>query len=101
MTCDGGKWSRGADLDYAWFRSNRIGPDHVRYHAPAQEDLGSFDAPADPQYGSLALPFRGPLKVGEGRKYRRTADDAGKLVYCQVSATDDGATVWKSAVARD
>ncbi len=100
LTCDAGKWSRGADLDYAWFRSNPIGRDHVRYHAPAQEDLGSFDAPADPRYGSLALPFRGPLKVGEGRKYRPTADDAGKLVYCQVSATDHGATVWKSAVAR-
>ena len=59
---------RRADYDYAWFRSNRIGPGHVRYNAPAQEDLGSFNAPADPQFGSLPLPYRGPLKVGEGRR---------------------------------
>jgi hypothetical protein len=100
LKCETGKWSRRADLDVAWYRSNRIGRDHAHLHAPAQEDLGSFDAPADPQFGSLPLPFRGPLKVGEGRSYRVTADDVGKLVYCQVSATDDGATVWKSAPAR-
>jgi hypothetical protein len=101
LRCNGGQWSEGAELDYTWFRSNAIGPEHVRYHAPAQEDLGSFDAPADPRYGSLALPFRGPLKVGEGRRHRPTDEDVGKLVYCQVAATDDGATVWKSAVPRD
>jgi hypothetical protein len=38
--------------------------------------------------------------VGEGLMYRPTDEDEGKLVYCQVAATDDGATVWKSAVAR-
>ena len=54
---------------FAWFRSNQIGPEHVRYHAPAQEDLGNFNAPADPQFGSLPLPYRGPLKVGEGSRY--------------------------------
>jgi Domain of Unknown Function (DUF1080) len=102
LSCDRGEWHRGGqlDYDYAWFRSNQIGPEHVHYHAPAQEDLGSFNAPADPQFGSLPLPFRGPLKVGEGRTYTVTADDVGKLVYCQVSATADGATVWKSAPAR-
>jgi hypothetical protein len=101
LTCGRGEWvnARKARFDVAWYRSNQIGPDHVHLHAPAQEDLGSFDAPADPQFGTLPLPFRGPLKVGEGLKYTPTADDVGKLVYCQVSATNDGATVWKSAVA--
>jgi Domain of Unknown Function (DUF1080) len=101
LTCDRGQWRRGGqlDYDYGWFRSNQIGPEHVRYHAPAQEDLGNFSAPADPRFGSLPLPFRGALKVGEGRTYTVTADDVGKLVYCQVSATDDGATAWRSAVA--
>jgi hypothetical protein len=101
LTCGRGEWThaRRARFDVAWYRSNQIGPDHVHLHAPAQEDLGSFDAPADPQFGALPLPFRGPLKVGEGLKYTPTADDVGKLVYCQVSATDNGATVWKAAVA--
>jgi len=103
LTCDRGDWQREGQLDYAysWFRSNPIGPDHVRYHAPAQEDLGNFSAPADPQFGSLPLPYRGPLKVGEGRSYTVTGDDVGKLVYCQVSATEDGATAWKIAPARE
>ena len=102
LTCDRGEWASGGHNDYSftWYRSNPIGPDHVRYHAPAQEDLGSFNAPADPQFGSLPLPYRGPLKVGEGRSYTVTADDVGKLVYCQVSATRDGATVFKIAPAR-
>ena len=67
-----GNTPRQPTTAYTWFRSNPIGPGHVHYHAPAQEDLGSFNAPADPQFGSLPLPFRGPLKVGEGTKY--TAD---------------------------
>ena len=37
--------------------------------------------------------------MGTGRKYVPTADDIGKLVYCQVSATNDGATVWETASA--
>jgi hypothetical protein len=103
LSCDRGEWSRGGQLgyDYTWFRSNQIGPGHVHYNAPAQEDLGSFNAPADPQFGSLALPYRGPLKVGEGRRYTVTGDDVGKLVYCQVAATNDGATAWKLAPARE
>ena len=102
LSCDRGDWQRGGQLDYAysWFRSNQIGPEHVRYLAPAQEDLGSFNAPADPQFGSLPLPYRGALKVGEGRTYTPTAEDVGKLIYCQVSATTGGATVFKQAVAK-
>ena len=101
LTCGRGEWVNTPKADYSvtWFRSNQIGPGHVHYNAPAQEDLGSFNAPADPQFGSLPLPYRGPLKVGEGIKYTPTADDVGKLVYCQVSATNDGATVWESAPA--
>ena len=34
-------------------------------------------------------------------RYTPTADDVGKLVYCQVSATAGGATVWRSAVAQE
>ena len=102
LTCHRGNWrdARGADYDIAWYRSNVIGPDHPHHHAPSQEDLGSFNAPADPEFGSLPLPFRGPLKVGSGKKYTLTEEDAGKQVYCQVSATSrDGATVWASASA--
>jgi hypothetical protein len=101
LTCDRGDWVNEGHNKYsfAWYRSNPIGPDHVRYHAPAQEDLGNFNAPADPQFGTLPLPYRGPLKVGEGRTYTVTADDVGKLVYCQVSATRSGATVFKIAPA--
>ena len=102
LNCGRGEWDTAGRADYSvsWFRSNQIGPEHVRYIAPAQEDLGSFNAPADPQFGSLPLPYRGPLKVGEGRSYTPTAEDVGKLVYCQVSATTGGATVFKQAVAK-
>ena len=55
--------------------------------------------PADPEFGTQPLPFLGPLKVGEGSKYTPTAEDVGKLVYCQVSANNGGATVWKTASA--
>jgi hypothetical protein len=102
LTCDRGKWDndRHADFDYAWYRSNVIGPDHPRLHAPSQEDLGSFDAPAEPGLGSLPLPYRGPLRVGSGKHYRPTAEDVGKLVYCQVSVTsDDRATAWATGSA--
>jgi hypothetical protein len=34
-----------------------------------------------------------------GWKHAPTADDVGTLVYCQVSATNDGATVWRTATA--
>ena len=99
LTCGRGEWQNARNYDVAWFRSNSIGPDHPRYHAPSQNDLGSFSAPAEPEFGSQPLPYMGPLKIGDGKTYTPTADDVGKLVYCQVSATNDGATVWKSAPA--
>lgn len=101
LTCTRGKWDAAGkpSFDVTWHRANRIGPDHPRYHAPSQEDLGSVDAPADPRYGTQDLPYRGPLQVGSGKHYRPTAEDVGKLVYCQVAATDDGASVWETASA--
>ena len=47
--------------------------DHPRYRAPSQNDLGSFNAPADPQFGTQPLPYLGPFKVGEGAKYTPSA----------------------------
>ena len=101
LTCGRGEWENTPHADYsvAWYRSNIVGPDHPRYRAPSQNDLGSFNAPADPEFGTQPLPYLGPFKVGEGAKYTPTAEDAGKLVYCQVSATNDGATAWKTASA--
>jgi 3-keto-disaccharide hydrolase len=101
LSCEGGKWKNAGkkDLSYSWYRSNVIGADHPRLRAPAQEDLGNFDAPAEPAFGSLPLPYRGPLKVGEGKRYTPTAEDVGRLVYCQVSADNRGATVWETASA--
>jgi hypothetical protein len=101
LSCDGGWWWAAGrdDLSFSWYRSNIVGPDHPRYRAPSQEDLGSLSAPADPRYGTQALPYVGPLKVGEGRRYTPTAEDVGKLVYCQVSADNRGATAWETASA--
>jgi Domain of Unknown Function (DUF1080) len=102
LTCGRGEWEniRKAEFRVSWHRSNIIGPDHPRYRAPSQNDLGSFSAPPDPRYGTQPLPYLGPLKVGEGKKYTPTTDDVGKLVYCQVSATNEsGATAWETASA--
>ena len=101
LTCLTGKWDTGhkARRDIAWYRSNKIGPDHPHYRAPSQNDLGSFTEPADPRFGTQDLPYLGAQNVGSGKHHRTTAADAGKLVYCQVSVTDDGATAWKTASA--
>ena len=101
LTCGRGEWvnAPGADFSVAWFRSNIIGPEHPRYVAPRESDLGSYTDPADPQYGPDPLPFVGPKLVGEGKKYTPTADDVGKLVYCRVTANNNGATQWKTASA--
>ena len=100
LSCDGGRWQGARRIDYAWFRSNIVGPDHPHYRAPSQEDLGGFTAPADPTYGTLALPFVGPEEVGTGRAYVPRADDVGKLVYCRATAVaPSGADVWKTASA--
>jgi hypothetical protein len=102
LTCVPGAWRnvRHRDLQMDWYRANRIGPDHPRYRAPSQNDWWSSTEPADLRYGTQPLPVLGRQQVGSGRHYRPTAEDVGKLVYCQVSATNDGATVWETASAR-
>jgi len=100
LNCARGEWDNGGEVDFAWYRANAIGPDHPHYHAPSQNDLGSFTAPAEPEFGSQPLPFLGAERIGAGRQYRPTAADVGKVVYCQVSVTRDGATVWETATAR-
>jgi hypothetical protein len=101
LTCDRGEWENTPHADYSvsWYRSNIVGPSHAHFRAPSQNDLGSFSAPADPEFGTQSLPYLGPFKVGEGLKYTPTADDVGKMIYCQVSANSGGATVWKTASA--
>jgi hypothetical protein len=101
LTCVPRAWRnvRTPSLEMEWYRANRIGPEHPRYRAPSQIDLWSSTEPADPRYGTQPLPVLGRLKLGDGRHYRPTAEDVGKLVYCQVSATNDGATVWETASA--
>ncbi len=100
LNCARGEWDNGGEVDFAWYRANAIGPDHPHYNAPSQNDLGSFTAPAEPEFGSQPLPFLGAERIGAGRQYRPTAADVGKVVYCQVSVTRDGATVWETATAR-
>ena len=99
LTCDSGRWAGERN-------SSTSGPQQPDRPRPCALPRSRPGGPRElrrsgrPAVRLLALPFRGPLKVGEGRRHFRTADDAGKLVYCQVSATEDGATVWKSAIAR-
>jgi Domain of Unknown Function (DUF1080) len=102
LTCTRGLWWNGwrSDFQIDWYRSNIVPSSDPRFRAPSQNDLGNFTAPPDPRFGTLGLPFQGPLKVGEGTRYTPTADDVGKLVYCQVSADNRGATVWETASAR-
>jgi Domain of Unknown Function (DUF1080) len=101
LTCGRGEWENTPKANYqiAWYRANRIGPEHPRYRAPSQNDLGSISTPAEPEFGSQALPYLGPLRVGAGKRYTPTAEDVGKLIYCQVSATNAGATVWATGSA--
>ena len=101
LTCGRGEWENTPRADYQvdWYRANRLGPDHPRYRAPTQEDLGVVSKPPESDTGLQSLPYLGPQNVGSGKKYAPTAEDVGKVVYCQVSATNDGATVWKTASA--
>ena len=101
LTCLPGKWDavRKVRFDVAWYRANRIGPEHPHYHAPSQDDLGNVTKPAEPRYGTQDLPYVGPLQLSTGKHYRPRADDVGKRVYCQVAATAGGATAWETASA--
>ena len=103
LTCTRGDWeNRGgpASADrFTWYRSNAIGPDHPRFRAPSQLDLGNFTTPMEPEYGTQDLTWVDSLIVGEGRHYKPTADDVGKVIHCQVSVDNAGATVFATATA--
>jgi hypothetical protein len=101
LTCGRGEWENtpGADYWVTWYRSNPIGPDHPRYRAPSQLDLGSFTTPAEPEFGTQNLTWLDSLIVGRGKKYTPTAADVGKVIHCAVNANNGGATVWQTARA--
>ena len=101
LTCGRGEWENtpGADFWVTWYRSNPVGPEHPRFRAPSQLDLGNFTTPAEPEFGTQNLTWLDSLVVGQGRQYRPTADDVGKVIHCAVSANNGGATVWKTARA--
>jgi hypothetical protein len=101
LTCGRGEWENAPHTDFSvtWYRSNKIGPDHPRYRAPSQFDLGNFTTPVEPEFGTQDLTWSDSLIVGQGKKYRPTAEDVGKVIHCAVSANRDGATVWETARA--
>ena len=101
LNCGKGEWDTvgGAEYAFTWYRSNAIGPTHPRYRAPSQFDLGNVTTPADPLYGTQNLTWVDSLIVGTGKSYVPTADDAGRVVHCQVAATTGGATVWATRKA--
>jgi 3-keto-disaccharide hydrolase len=101
LTCGRGEWENtpGADFWVTWYRSNPIGPEHPRFRAPSQLDLGNFSTPAEPEFGTQNLTWTDSLVIGHGTQYRPTAEDIGKVIHCSVSANNGGATVWKTARA--
>ena len=82
-----------------WYRSNAIGPEHPRYRAPSQFDLGDVTTPAEEEFGTQDLRWTDSLIVGNGKRYTPMPDDVGKVIHCSVSANDGGATVWATASA--
>ncbi|HXV35156.1 MAG TPA: DUF1080 domain-containing protein [Gaiellaceae bacterium] len=101
LTCTRGVWDApGAQFSFDWYRSNDTS-EHARFRAPSQNDLGIVTTPPDPGglYGTADLSWLGSFHVGSGRHYVPTADDVGKIVHCQVSATKNHATVFANGVA--
>ena len=101
LTCARGEWENTPHADYwtTWYRSNPVGPEHPRYRAPSQLDLGSFSTPAEPEFGTQNLTWLDSLIVGRDKTYTPTADDVGKVIHCAVNANNGGATVWATARA--
>ena len=99
LTCATGTWQKATDTWITWYRSNKIGPEHPRYRAPSQFDLGNFTTPAEAEFGTSPLPWTDSLLVGEGATYVPTAADVGKVIHCTVSADNAGATVMRTAAA--
>jgi len=103
LRCNHGEWNAaaGSERFVRWYRSNKIGPEHPRYWAPSQMDLNNTTTPAEPEYGTQNLTWLDSQIVGEGDTYTPTAEDVGKVIHCAVNVNNDGATVWKTAVAPD
>jgi hypothetical protein len=101
LRCNHGTWTTAAGSQYfvKWYRSNKIGPEHPRFWAPSQMDLGNVTTPAEAQYGTSPLTWLDSMLVGEGDTYTPTAEDVGKVVHCAVNVDNGGATVWKTAKA--
>ena len=99
LTCATGTWQKATETWVTWYRSNKIGPEHPRYRAPSQFDLGNFTTPAEPEFGTAPLPWTDSLLIGEGATYVPTAADVGKVIHCTVSADNGGATVLRTAAA--
>jgi hypothetical protein len=77
LTCTRGKWDNmaGGTFTYAWFRGN--------------------PAPSVPPGTSPTAAQLGTVQVAATKRYTASADDIGKVVWCQVTATNaEGGTAW-------
>jgi hypothetical protein len=103
LTCDKGTWTAAPGTEYwtTWYQGNKVLPTNPRYHAPSATDYNNFTTPAEPMWGTAALPWTDWQIVGTSDTYTPTAADVGKAIYCQVSANNGGATVFKTAGAPD
>jgi hypothetical protein len=105
LTCNTGSWTPATGVSFSrrWYRSNKIGPEHPRFRAPSQMDLGNFTTPADPAgtYGTQDLTWLDSYLVDEdgNSTYTPTQADVGKVIHCALVADIGGATVWKTAAA--
>jgi hypothetical protein len=101
LTCDHGQWQAAPGTQYwvRWYRGNKVPESSPRLRAPSQLDYWNATTPAEPQYGTNALPWLDWQIVGTEATYTPTADDVGKALYCQVSADNAGATVFRTAGA--
>jgi hypothetical protein len=84
LTCTTGEWANMArgTFQYAWFRSN--------------------PSPTVPPGTSPTAAQLGTVQVAATRHYTPSADDIGKVVWCQVTATNaQGGTAWATRQATE
>ena len=78
LTCNTGTWTPATGVSFSrrWYRSNKIGPEHPRFRAPSQIDLGNFSTPADANglYGNQNLTWLDSLPGRRGRQQHLLAD---------------------------
>jgi hypothetical protein len=82
LTCTRGEWDNmaGGNFQYAWFRSN--------------------PSPSVPPGTSPTASQLGTVQVANTKHYTASADDVGKVVWCQVTATNaQGGTAWATRQA--